>query len=47
MKSVTANVVAPVQVKGHGVEICMLWDGMMEGGVENRDLRQIWTEYLP
>jgi len=47
MKSVTTNVVASIPVIGHGVEVCMLWDGMMEGGVKNCDLRQFLTEYLP
>jgi hypothetical protein len=47
MKSVTTNVVASIQVIGHGVEVCMLWDGMMEGRVKNCDLRQFWTKYVP
>jgi hypothetical protein len=47
MKSVTTNVVASIQVIGHGVEVCILRDGMVEGGIKNCDLRQPWTEDLP
>ena len=47
MKSITANVVPSVQVVRDSVQVGVLWDRMVERSVEDRDLRQIWTEYLP
>ncbi len=46
MKSVPPNLVAPIKMVRQGVEISLLGQGMMEGSIEYRDLRNIFSEQI-
>src|SRR5580765_1879350 len=47
MKSEAPYVVASIQVIGHGIEVRVLWNGLMERGIKDRHLGHVYAEYLP
>ena len=47
VKSIAADAVPAVEMIGNGIQISLLGDGMMERGIEYRDLRRILAEQFP
>ena len=46
MKSIATNVMPPIQVIGEGVKESVLRDRLMERGVEDCHLRNVWAKNL-
>src|SRR5689334_509718 len=46
VESISSDAMAAVQMVRHRVEICLIWNRMMKGSIEHRDLRHSTAKQL-